>query len=262
MQPRGSTATDLVLDTSQQLLRAHGVVGKFVEFLRRPASRRRLSARRPRDHRQHGARSTARRWAFFPVDDRVGEATCALTGRDRANRSTSSSATPRSRGCSACRRQRTPSSLRADLELDLATIEPSVAGPKRPQDRVNAARRRLRRMPSAALLVSRHVQEGGWLRQSGCSELGSSGSVNLGPSTRVETKRSFRNRSRGAAAIERRPGTRSTRVDESFPASDPVGTQDPAAVEELRESHEKERVRPRDPYGPECRRRSASRRAS
>ncbi len=51
--PEGTTATDLVL-TVTQMLRAKGVVGKFVEFF--GAGRRPAAARRPGDHRQHGAR--------------------------------------------------------------------------------------------------------------------------------------------------------------------------------------------------------------
>ena len=51
--PEGITATDLVL-TVTQMLRAKGVVGRFVEFY--GPGPRRADARRPRDHRQHGAR--------------------------------------------------------------------------------------------------------------------------------------------------------------------------------------------------------------
>ena len=54
--PEGATATDLVL-TVTQMLRKHGVVGKFVEFFGdRPAA---PAAGRSRHHRQHGARNTA-----------------------------------------------------------------------------------------------------------------------------------------------------------------------------------------------------------
>ncbi len=51
--PEGATATDLVL-TITEMLRKHGVVGKFVEFY--GAGRRRAAAGQPRDHRQHEPR--------------------------------------------------------------------------------------------------------------------------------------------------------------------------------------------------------------
>ena len=76
--------------------------------------------------------------AYFPVDDE----TLALPRGSpaAATASTWSSATRRSRGCSVATATPTRRSPRS-LDLDLAAVEPSVAGPKRPQDRVALARR-------------------------------------------------------------------------------------------------------------------------
>ena len=63
--PAGTTATDLVL-TITEMLRKHGVVGKFVEFYGPGVSRR--AAGQPGHHRQHVARSTAPPCAIFPID--------------------------------------------------------------------------------------------------------------------------------------------------------------------------------------------------
>ena len=69
---------------------------------------------------------------LFPIDDET-LAYLRLTGRP-TSASPSSSATPRSRGCGASRA--TDRRSTRSLTLDLSTIEPSVAGPRRPQDRV------------------------------------------------------------------------------------------------------------------------------
>ncbi len=131
----GATATDLVL-TVTQMLRKKGVVGKFVEFF--GPGLRGAAAGRPRDHRQHGARvrrdlrhlSRRRRDAALPA------ALGPLRRADRARRGVRA----RSRGCST-RPTRQEAEYSDTLELDLATVEPSVAGPKRPQDRVTCSRR-------------------------------------------------------------------------------------------------------------------------
>ena len=71
---------------------------------------------------------------FFPIDDRTLEY-LKLTGRDRRATSRWSKPTARRRACGATRPA--PEPVFTDtLELDMGTIEPSLAGPKRPQDRV------------------------------------------------------------------------------------------------------------------------------
>ncbi len=126
--PRGSTATDLVLVVTE-LLRAHGVVGSFVEFAGDGlatlalADRTTISNMSP----EFGATST-----LFPIDDET-LTYLRLTGR------------PPERVDLVERYARTQGLWREPgdgpvfdelLELDLASVEPSLAGPRRPQDRV------------------------------------------------------------------------------------------------------------------------------
>ncbi len=125
----GVTATDLVL-TVTQMLRKHGVVGKFVEFFG-PGL----------DHMSLADRATIANMApeygatmgFFPVDDetlnylrRTGRTENEVDLVERYYKEqglfrTAASPTPR---------------FSSTLGLDLAAVEPSMAGPKRPQDRV------------------------------------------------------------------------------------------------------------------------------
>ncbi|NRF71277.1 aconitate hydratase AcnA [Aquincola sp. S2] len=126
--PPGTTATDLVL-TLTQMLRAHGVVGKFVEFFGPGlsnlgiADRATLSNMSP----EFGATST-----LFPVDSTTLKY-LHLTGRgasvDLVERYT------REQGLFRTDADAEPRFTEV-LDLDLAKVEPSVAGPKRPQDRV------------------------------------------------------------------------------------------------------------------------------
>ena len=127
--PEGATATDLVL-TVTQMLRKKGVVGKFVEFYG-PAL----------DHLPVADRATIGNMApeygatcgFFPVDALTLEY-LHQTGRDE-HRVRLTEAYLRAQGM--FRTADTPDPVFTDtLELDLGTIEPSLAGPKRPQDRV------------------------------------------------------------------------------------------------------------------------------
>ena len=128
--PEGATATDLVL-TVTQILRKKGVVGKFVEFFG-PAL----------DHLPVADRATIGNMApeygatcgFFPVDERTIDY-LRLTGRDEA-RIELVRAYLTAQGM--FRTTDTPDPIFTDLvELDLATVVPSLAGPKRPQDRVS-----------------------------------------------------------------------------------------------------------------------------
>ncbi len=129
--PPGTTATDLVL-TLTQMLRAHGVVGKFVEFFGPGltslgiADRATLSNMSP----EFGATAT-----LFPVDANTLKY-LRLTGRgtnvDLVERYT------REQGLFRSDADVEPNFSEV-LELDLSRVEPSVAGPKRPQDRVSLA---------------------------------------------------------------------------------------------------------------------------
>ncbi|MFL5679186.1 MAG: aconitate hydratase [Chloroflexota bacterium] len=126
--PRGSTATDLVLVVTE-MLRAYGVVGAFVEFTGDGlaglalADRATISNMSP----EFGATAT-----LFPIDDET-LAYLRLTGRTN-ERIALVERYAKEQGL-----WRVPgASLEFDdlLELDLGTVVPSVAGPKRPQDRV------------------------------------------------------------------------------------------------------------------------------
>jgi aconitate hydratase len=126
--PAGTTATDLVL-TLTQMLREHGVVGRFIEFFGPGLSSLTIADRATLSNMcpEYGATS-----AYFPVDDRTLEY-LRFTGRgeliDRVERYTKEQGLFRTDGDPAPLVQET-------LDLDLSSVEPSVAGPKRPQDRV------------------------------------------------------------------------------------------------------------------------------
>ena len=127
--PKGSTATDLVLVVTE-MLRAHGVVGSFVEFAGDGlaglslADRATISNMSP----EFGATAT-----LFPIDDET-LTYLRLTGRSAGADRRSSSATPRRRACGA-----SPATARTSTSSSSSTSRPSipsVAGPRRPQDRV------------------------------------------------------------------------------------------------------------------------------
>lgn len=126
--PEGSTATDLVL-TITEMVRKHGVVGKFVEFYGPGVAALPLANRATIGNMSPEFGSTI---AVFPID---GETTSylRLTGRSEEQ-------------IALVEKYAKEQGLWLDpdaeprysekLELDLATVVPSIAGPKRPQDRV------------------------------------------------------------------------------------------------------------------------------
>ena len=126
----GITATDVVL-TITQILRAHGVVGKFVEFYGPSLDALKLPDRATIANMapEYGATM-----GFFPVDDRTIDY-LILSGREKDHIEfvreylkkvglyyTPSTSTP---------------DYSETLEINLTEIEPSLAGPKRPQDRIS-----------------------------------------------------------------------------------------------------------------------------
>ncbi len=127
--PEGATATDLVL-TITEMLRKHGVVGKFVEFYGPGVSVLPLANRATIGNMSPEFGSTI---AVFPIDEETTKY-LRLTGRSDEQLALveayakeqglwhDPSAEPR---------------FSERLELDLATVVPSLAGPKRPQDRVS-----------------------------------------------------------------------------------------------------------------------------
>jgi aconitate hydratase len=128
----GVTATDLVL-TVTEMLRKHGVVGKFVEFYGQGLSSLAVADRATIGNMSPEFGSTA---AYFPPDDQTLKY-LRLTGRpddvvELAERYCKEQGIYRT--------DDTPDpAFTETLELDLSTVEPSVAGPRRPQDRVALA---------------------------------------------------------------------------------------------------------------------------
>jgi aconitate hydratase len=127
--PEGSTATDLVL-TVTEMLRKKGVVGKFVEFYGSGLSslsvpdRATIANMAP----EYGATM-----GFFPVDDET-LSYLRFTARGHEQIALVEAYCKEQ---SLFRTDATPEPLFSDkLELDLGSVEPTVAGPKRPQDRV------------------------------------------------------------------------------------------------------------------------------
>ena len=125
----GATATDLVL-TVTQMLRAKGVVGKFVEFYGDGLNNMSLADRATISNMAPEYGATC---GFFPIDDE----TCRyleFTGRD-ADRVALVKAYAKEQGL--WRDTNAPDPVFTDtLELDLGDVEPSIAGPKRPQDKI------------------------------------------------------------------------------------------------------------------------------
>ncbi|MDG4811313.1 aconitate hydratase [Micromonospora sp. WMMD1120] len=126
--PAGTTATDLVL-TITEMLRKHGVVGKFVEFYGPGVSAVPLANRATIGNMSPEYGSTV---AIFPIDAETVRY-LELTGRDAAQVALVE-AYAKEQGLWHDPAAEPVYSER--LELDLGTIEPSLAGPKRPQDRV------------------------------------------------------------------------------------------------------------------------------
>ncbi|UVO16428.1 aconitate hydratase AcnA [Stutzerimonas stutzeri] len=125
----GVTATDLVL-TVTQMLRKHGVVGKFVEFYGPGLDNLPLADRATIGNMAPEYGATC---GFFPVD-RITLDYLRLTGRSE-ERIALVEAYAKAQGM--WREHDSPDPLfTATLELDLSQVRPSVAGPKRPQDRV------------------------------------------------------------------------------------------------------------------------------
>ena len=145
--PEGTTATDLVL-TVTQMLRAHGVVGKFVEFYGPGLSQMSLPDRATIANMAPEYGATV---GFFPVDDETLRY-LRMTGRDEA---LVDLVERYSKEQVLYRTESSPEPAFTDvLSLDLGQVDASLAGPRRPQDRVPLAemkstfQRALRAQPS------------------------------------------------------------------------------------------------------------------
>ncbi len=151
----GATATDLVL-VIVEMLRKKGVVGKFVEFFGDGladlplADRATIANMAP----EYGATC-----GIFPIDDETLEY-LRLTGRDTGHIEFIE-AYAKAQGL--WRDDNAPIARYSDmLELDLSTVEPSLAGPKRPQDRIP--------LSQAGATISRHLDTMLKERESGADE--------------------------------------------------------------------------------------------
>jgi aconitate hydratase len=130
--PQRATATDLVL-TVTQILRSVGVVGKFVEYFGEGLAALPLADRATIGNMSPEYGATC---GFFPVDERTIEY-LRLTGRP-AERVALVEAYCKENGLWHDPADGEPSYSQI-VELDLSTVEPSLAGPRRPQDRVPLA---------------------------------------------------------------------------------------------------------------------------
>ena len=214
----GATATDLVL-TVTQALRKLGVVGKFVEFYGPGiaalplADRATISNMAP----EYGATC-----GIFPVDDETLRY-LKLTGRS-AEQIALVEAYYKEQGLF-----HSASSSEAEytqtLELDLATVEPSVAGPKRPQDRVllkDAAASFAQQLPSllapTAKPLGTRTAEVWERRATADSSLAVAEEENEGPATSSAAANAAATATANAALQERtfKSGTITTTVKERF----------------------------------------------
>ncbi|MFD6177179.1 MULTISPECIES: aconitate hydratase AcnA [unclassified Isoptericola] len=130
--PAGVTATDVVL-TITQMLRQHGVVGKFVEFYGAGVAQVPLANRATIGNMSPEFGSTA---AIFPIDD-VTLDYLRLTGRsDEQLALVEAYAKEQGLWLDPSSDSYVEPTFSEYLELDLGTVVPSIAGPKRPQDRI------------------------------------------------------------------------------------------------------------------------------
>ncbi len=152
--PEGATATDLVL-TVTQILRATGVVGKFVEYFGEGLTGLPLADRATLGNMSPEYGATC---GFFPVDDETLRY-LRLTGRDDDRIALVET---------YCKENLLwhdpgePATYSQVVELDLATVEPSLAGPRRPQDRIPLAHARasfLEALPSFGVDYGSPVDE-------------------------------------------------------------------------------------------------------
>lgn len=127
--PEGATATDLVL-TITEILRQHGVVGKFVEFFGPGIASLSLADRATIGNMSPEYGATC---AIFPIDRETIEY-LRFTGREEEQLKLVE-AYARAQGL--FHDENSPAAIYTQvLTLDLTTVEPSIAGPKRPQDRI------------------------------------------------------------------------------------------------------------------------------
>ena len=207
--PAGATATDVVLTITEQL-RKHGVVGKFVEFYGEGVAAVPLANRATIGNMSPEFGSTC---AIFPIDD-VTLDYLRLTGRDDAQVAlVEAYAKEQGLWHDASVEPR----FSEYLELDLSTVVPSIAGPKRPQDRValSAAKAGFREVLPAYVVA----------RRTGDSVLGDSlpgvRPAHPGLGAAAERRPGARRRRRRTARRGRRPSRWTARTSRSTTARSP-----------------------------------------
>jgi aconitate hydratase len=152
--PEGATATDLVL-TVTQMLRKHGVVGKFVEFFGNGLQHLPLADRATIGNMAPEYGATC---GIFPIDAEALNY-LRLSGRDEGHIRLVE-AYAKAQGLWHAPDSPHPE-YSSTLELDMADVKPSLAGPKRPQDRVLLSDMRKNAQASIpALAANRKVREG------------------------------------------------------------------------------------------------------
>ena len=152
--PEGSTATDLVL-TVTQMLRKHGVVGKFVEFFGDGLQHLPLADRATIGNMAPEYGATC---GIFPIDAEAINY-LRLSGRDEGHIRLVE-AYAKAQGLWHAPDSPHPE-YSSTLELDMADVKPSLAGPKRPQDRVLLSDMRKNAQASIPVLsANRKVKEG------------------------------------------------------------------------------------------------------
>ncbi|MCP2163804.1 aconitate hydratase [Goodfellowiella coeruleoviolacea] len=149
--PAGATATDLVL-TITEMLRKHGVVGKFVEFYGSGVGAVPLANRATIGNMSPEFGSTC---AIFPIDQETIDY-LKLTGRS-AEQLALVEAYAKEQGL--WHDPEAEPAYSEHLELDLATVVPSIAGPKRPQDRIELASAKQAFRAALGDYVTDHVEQ-------------------------------------------------------------------------------------------------------
>ena len=135
LMPEGATATDLVLMVTERL-RKHGVVGKFVEFFGSGLASLTIADRATLGNMCPEYGATA---AMFPIDEMTLDY-LTLTGRT-ASHVKLVEAYAKAQGL--FREAETEALYDETIELNLGLVEPSLAGPKRPQDRVSLTKAKI-----------------------------------------------------------------------------------------------------------------------
>ena len=193
--PSGVTATDVVLTITEQL-RRHGVVGKFVEFYGDGVAAVPLANRATIGNMSPEFGSTC---AIFPIDD-VTLDYLRLTGRSEQQLALVESYAKEQGLWHDASREPVYSEY---LELDLSTVVPSIAGPKRPQDRIELSEAK----ESFAGTILDYVAD--------------------------DEAAPFRSGVTGSPALSGLDES----VDETFPASDPIALSADAALSEAEPVH-------------------------